>query len=262
MEYLEIEGIGIFRSELLSESGFIHGFTTRKIEGIDRPSISPASDDTGGESFNKLLTALNLQDCKPVFQHQVHGDSVTTIAKDQLSGEITVLPENDGLVAVEPGICLFSHSADCMNLIIAHPESGAVGIAHCGRKGTLLNLPVKMVVTLCQTLTILPSELIAAMGSCICAKCYEVGQDVVDEIGEIDPTAFGFLYRRESRRFFDIRGYVYYQLTFAGVDPRRIDVQTLCTHCNPDLFYSYRRDGKARGYQAGFIASGIRNVKL
>ena len=40
-------------------------------------------------------------------------------------------------------------------------------------------------------------------------------------------------------------------LAVAGVE--RVDPSGLCTSCNPELFYSHRRDGERTGRQAGFV---------
>ncbi len=39
----------------------------------------------------------------------------------------------------------------------------------------------------------------------------------------------------------------------AGVRPAHIDDAPPCTKCNPERFFSYRRDGKEGGIHMGFI---------
>ena len=43
------------------------------------------------------------------------------------------------------------------------------------------------------------------------------------------------------------------QLVEAGVPAQSVYVAELCTACNEDAFYSYRRDGKGTGRMVGFI---------
>ena len=44
------------------------------------------------------------------------------------------------------------------------------------------------------------------------------------------------------------------QLIDAGVPEQSVYVAELCTACNPNAFYSYRRDGNGTGRMVGFIA--------
>jgi copper oxidase (laccase) domain-containing protein len=39
----------------------------------------------------------------------------------------------------------------------------------------------------------------------------------------------------------------------AGVRPEHIDTEPPCTRCEPERFFSYRRDGREGGMHMGFI---------
>jgi polyphenol oxidase len=254
MEYVEENGVGYFRSEKLRELGIINGFTTRNISGFDSPSFTSKPGEIPQSVLSTFSERLNLNDCHFVFQEQVHGDKITVLGKDELSdGLFTVIPQNDALITSISNVCLISLSADCMSLMLAHPQSGTIANAHVGRKGAILGLPAKLTIRLSIEFSIPPSEIIALMGTTISGSCYEVGKDVVDELKEKDPTGLGFLILRSGKRFFDHRGYVGSQLTSYGILPENIDSQPFCSHCYPELFYSYRRDSGITGRQAGFI---------
>jgi len=255
MEYVTENGAGYFRSEKLRELGVIHGFTTRKISGVDSPSFTSDSEKIADSVLFEFAARLGIEDYHFVFQEQIHSDNIVIIDEKNISdGRFTRIPHNDGLITRLPGVCLFSLSADCMSLLLAHPASGVIANAHVGRRGAILGLPAKLIIRLSMEFSIPASEIIALMGTTISGECYEVGLDVVDELREKDPTGLGFLIIRDGRRFFDHRGYVYSQLTSYGISPENIDSQPLCSHCYPDLFYSYRRDRGILGKQAGFIA--------
>lgn len=260
MKFIELGGFGIFKSELLESKNIQHAFTTKLLPG-NQTSFTSDPYQMDESALGDLLTELDLEDHKTVFQKQVHGDQITVVKNENLADKISVIPANDGLITNDPKISLVSLSADCMSLILAHPESGAIGNAHCGRMGALKNLPAKLVYAMCREYIILPHEIIAVMGTSISAMCYEVGDDVVDEIKNLDPTALGYLLKHDSRRYFDLRSYVYSQLLSVGIMPENIDSQSICSHCNDELFFSYRRDGSIEGRMAAIISTDLISIE-
>ena len=51
----------------------------------------------------------------------------------------------------------------------------------------------------------------------------------------------------------DLKGLNRRQLELAGVPSEQIAVSELCTACHPELYWSHRRMGNARGVQAAAI---------
>lgn len=253
MDITKINGVSIFQIQSLTNDGFIHGCTSRLNDDLPSPVFPAKINSLDKSVVLEFAKRLGLGNHKLVFQKQIHSDNITLIKKENLKEQITIIQDNDGLITNESGVCLISHSADCLSLMLAHVESGVIANAHCGRKGAILNLPVKLIVTMCREFGLIPTDIIAFLGTSIAASCYEVGDDVVQDLIKTDPTALGFLLRKKEKRFFDLRGYVFYQLTSIGVSPKNIHSQPLCSHCHEELFYSYRRDGKVLGSQIAFI---------
>jgi len=92
----------------------------------------------------------------------------------------------------------------------------------------------------------------AAIGPSIGPCCYEVGDDVAAPYRE----RFGAGIMRGRK--LDLWQAAERELREAGVAQiERLDV---CTACNPELFFSHRRDGKPRGVQ-GVLASVAGDVR-
>ncbi|HKA26663.1 MAG TPA: polyphenol oxidase family protein, partial [Gaiellaceae bacterium] len=92
----------------------------------------------------------------------------------------------------------------------------------------------------------------AAIGPSIGPCCYEVGEEVAEPYRE----RFGAGIM-EGRNL-DLRRAAERELREAGVT--QIERFDLCTACNPELFFSHRRDGKPRGVQ-GVVASVTGDVR-
>jgi copper oxidase (laccase) domain-containing protein len=70
-----------------------------------------------------------------------------------------------------------------------------------------------------------------------------VGEEVLSEFAEIEGVADG--------RMLDLPAVATALLERAGVGSS--ESADLCTKCNPELFYSHRRDGERTGRQAGLV---------
>jgi YfiH family protein len=142
------------------------------------------------------------------------------------------LPEVDGQVTDRPGLAPLVMVADCLPVALAGPRG--VAMLHCGWRGLAAGIVERGVEEV--------RARAAAVGPGIGPCCYEVGPEVVDSFAELgDGIATG--------RMLDLREVARRLLARAGVE--RVEVSELCTSCEPDLFFSHRRDGERTGRQAG-----------
>lgn len=146
----------------------------------------------------------------------------------------------DGLWTDEPGLPILAMAADCLPIALARAggEAPAVAVLHAGWRGILAGIVEEGVQAL-------GGRVHAAIGPGIGPCCYEVGPEVAQRFA----TTYGGALIHG--RTLDLWGAAERALLAAGVeDVHRVD---LCTHCNPDRFFSHRRTGKPRGVQ-GVIA--------
>jgi YfiH family protein len=167
---------------------------------------------------------------------QVHGSTVVHAggAREQC----------DALVTDRPDVVLMVRVADCVPLLLADPDAGVIGAAHAGRAGLVAG-----VVSACvERMRALGARDIEAwVGPHICGRCYEVPQELQDEVvthvpGAVSTTSWG-------TPGLDIGRGVTSQLGELGVTAHDL---ARCTMESPDL-YSYRRDGARAGRLAGVI---------
>ena len=131
--------------------------------------------------------------------------------------------------------------ADCAALLIADSRRGAVAAVHAGWRGTAAGVARETVAALVARGSA-PGDIVAVLGPSIGACCYEVGPEVLVEFEDLgEGIADG--------RMLDLRAVVRRLLERAGVDS--VVASELCTRCNPELFFSHRRDGERTGRQAG-----------
>jgi purine-nucleoside/S-methyl-5'-thioadenosine phosphorylase / adenosine deaminase len=140
----------------------------------------------------------------------------------------------DGLWTDEPELPLLALGADCalIGLARVNGERPAVAVLHAGRIGLLAGIVEAGVAAL-------GGRVAAVVGPAIGPCCYEVGEEVA--------AAYRARFGADvvSGRKLDLWTSAERALREAGcTSVERLD---LCTACDPDRFFSYRRDGKPRG---------------
>ena len=167
--------------------------------------------------------------------HQVHGAEIArwdAPPADAFTDAAAVRPEVDGHATALPGLGLLVQVADCLPVALATPEQ--VAMVHCGWRGVAGGIVARAVAEL-------EAAPAAVVGPGIGRCCFEVGPEVLAELGDVEGAA--------DRRMLDLRKVVEARLRAAGVE--RVEHVDLCTHCRDDLFFSHRRDDGVTGRQCG-----------
>jgi YfiH family protein len=175
---------------------------------------------------------------------QVHGTGVQV--RDALPVPGAALLECDAQVTALPALTPLVLVADCVPLVLAGP--GTVAAVHCGWRGLAGGIVER---ALAFTGDDAHGQVKAALGPGIGPCCYAVG----DEVRE----AFRASGHREEvlpDGRLDLALAVRRELERLGVNADKIHDCGLCTSCNPELFFSHRRDGGVTGRQAGLAWLG------
>jgi YfiH family protein len=143
----------------------------------------------------------------------------------------------DGLWTEERGLPVLALAADCLPIALARANGAkpAVAVLHAGWRGLVAGIAAEGVKTLGGGLVV------ALIGPGIGPCCYEVGEEVAAPFRR----AFGMGLYRDGK--LDLWGAAERALRAAGV--ARVDRVDLCTACNPDRFFSHRRDDGLTGRQ-------------
>ena len=188
------------------------------------------------ENRRRLCASVGVEPERLALNRQVHSGAVNRAE----AGERT--RKGDGLWTDEPGVPMLAFSADCLPIALAR-MNGKPGLAllHAGRLGLLEGIVQAGVAAL-------RGPLAAIVGPGIGPCCYEVGEDILAAYrARFGPDVL-------QGRNLDLWTAAERVLRETGVDAvERLDV---CTACNPDRFFSHRRDGQLTGRQGviGYLA--------
>jgi purine-nucleoside/S-methyl-5'-thioadenosine phosphorylase / adenosine deaminase len=225
----------------------LHGydvvFTTRTGGVSEGPYASlnlgrKSGDDVGRVDENRRIAceAIGADVEKLALNYQVHSARVVQATPGLRGGHA------DGLWTDEPGVPILALSADCLPIAIARAvaDERAVAVLHVGWRGLLAGLAAS------GANAVAGGPLAAAIGPGIGPCCYEVGEDVAAPFRE----RFGADVARNGR--LDLWTSAERALRAAGVD--HVERFDRCTACEPETFFSHRRDAGRTGRQ-GVIAS-------
>jgi polyphenol oxidase len=167
---------------------------------------------------------------------QVHGDAVVVV--DQLPDEVPVC---DALITSNSDLALVVMVADCIPLLLR--SESLVAAVHVGRAGLMNSIALKTVAKMRDLGAI---KIFATIGPAICGSCYEVPQELHDQVIAVHPLA-------SSRTAIGTPALDLPKALMAAL--AQVDVLVTssaeCTLENDDYF-SFRRNNKT-GRQAGVI---------
>lgn len=257
--------------------GLTAGFTTRQggFSASPRDSLNTAlhvGDEPDAVVRNRRRTAetLGWDFAAWTCAEQVHGKRVRVVtAEDRGCGRESresAIQDTDALVTNEPDLLLVMYFADCVPLYFYDPETGALGLAHAGWKGTVADIAGETARAMAEAFGTRPENLLAAIGPSIGSCCYEVDEPVmkhvrplVEELRISPGTAAEsrgkppFIERGDGHASLDLKEINRHLMIKAGILPSRIEMSSWCTSCRTDLFFSHRKENGATGRMMSWL---------
>lgn len=258
----EENGVPYLSFPLLEQTGVVrHGFSTR-LGGVSKGhcatmNISTTRGDEPeaiAENRRRIAAAIGVEPSDFTYTHQTHTTNVAVVEEKDRGGKF---PDTDGMVTDVPGICLVTFYADCVPLFFVDPVHRAIGLSHSGWRGTVGRMGKVTLELMKERYGTDPEQVFAAIGPSICQDCYEVSEDVIERFQEaFDESCWQDLFYEKADGKYQLNLWRANQivLTEAGVRKERIAVTNVCTHCNPDVLFSHRSTGTARGNLSAFLA--------
>jgi hypothetical protein len=247
----------------------LHGISTRLApDGTDwnlsaRRGTPANPPDPEVALFNRarLAEGLGISLGRIVGCQQVHGTEVALVGEEDAGkGMLPELPSIQGcdaMLTATPGLYLLALSADCPPVFFYDPVHRAIGLAHSGWKGTVGRISASVVEAMGRHFGSRPEDIVAVVGPGIGPCCYKVGPNVAEAV----ETAFSRPWSLRSQLLDIYDGEIYFNLwegirralVEAGVPPRNIAIDGLCTMHNTGTFYSHRGEaGKCGLFGAVF----------
>ena len=267
--------------------GLVHGFSTRlggvsEAYGGSQLNLGATASDTWAavernrRAFVREVTGTERQAPPLITVRQIHSGLVHILkSKDRVSESPL---RGDGIISNRRNVLLAVQVADCVPVLLADVERKAVGAFHAGWRGTAKRIVERGVGSMRAVFGSRPEDLRAAIGPCIHACCYAVGDEVIDEFqsqfiyaGELFSEVYDrdpikekypllFLTARAPghsnigpQTHLDLVQSNRRQLLDAGVPEGNISAAEECTSCRTDLLFSHRAEAGYTGRMMGAI---------
>jgi YfiH family protein len=191
-------------------------------------------DHVGDDPAHVAANRARLQrilPAEPVWLRQVHSARVVEFGHE-------ANPQADAVFARRPGQVCAVLTADCLPVLFCDRAGSVVAAAHAGWRG-LADGVLEATVAAMQ---VPAGEILAWLGAAIGPQAFEVGDEVRQTFVSRHPdAAAAFAPHAPGKWLADIYRLARIRLQHMGV--QAIYGGGRCTFNEPDVFYSYRRDG-------------------
>lgn len=171
---------------------------------------------------------------------QIHSDIVRVINETNLAE----FAEGDAFITNVANIPLMIFTADCVPILLFDNDTCVVGAVHAGWKGTYKNIVSKTIEKMKLNYNVNEKNLKAIIGPSIGPCCYEVSDDLIEKFQSKYKGEYVIYHKEKNKYHLNLWELNKLMLLNAGILNENIFSLDLCTSCNSDKFYSYRKNEK------------------
>ena len=201
----------------------------------------PKSIIENRSKLNELFPQMHF-----ITANQTHSDNITVIKHNHEQGwnNLEDAIENcDALITNQKNIMLTILTADCVPILLFDPKQQVVAAIHAGWKGTQQAITFKTVEKMQKEFNSNPKDILAGIAPSIGKCCYEVDWNVAQYFEHIE-NAYD---NRGEKQMLDLPHINRLQLIKAGLLTKNIEMSNICTACEVDDYFSYRKEGGCSG---------------
>ena len=202
------------------------------------------------KSRKNFLKDLGIEHEDLVCARQVHGSQIKYVQeKDKGRGALSYdssLADTDALITDKKNLPLAIFTADCLSIFLYDPVTPAIGLVHAGWLSTKENITIKTIKLMEKEFNTPVKDLYVGFGPAIRDCCYEVEK----EFNNFFPND---LIERSGHYYLDLVKINKKQVLGLGIKDTNIFDSKICTSCQNEEFFSYRREGKGCGRMISVI---------
>ncbi len=191
---------------------------------------------------------------EPALVKQVHGRAVIMVGPEQAAQgwrhEEEMLPEADGLLTTSPGLPLAIKTADCLPVMLIHPQGRAVAIVHAGWKGLVKGIITEGIKKLQHTIKTPANSLLAVLGPCLGPSHFRITAELFDVFMALSPDIITI---KGDYALVDMQRAAQLQLKGEGLASSNIITIPECTFEKKEDYFSHRRDHGQTGRMLSMI---------
>lgn len=199
--------------------------------------------DTLGYDANALVAAQQMHGAR------AHIVDASCRGRGALDWEAAI-PGTDALLVREAATPVLILVADCAPLLLADARQRALAVVHAGWRGAVAGIASQTVKRTQQEFDSRPEDIRAGIGPCLCASCFEIGDEVAQAARAISAEA---VINGAAKPHLDLRALLRSDLQDAGVSPQHIEAMPHCPRCDTATWFSHRGENGRTG-RFGLVA--------
>ena len=214
----------------------LSGFSCGQYDGLNLGSH--VDDDPQTVELNRLQLCQLMQISSPLdWLKQTHSINLAELPRDQNKLD---QPFDASWTTEKQTVCVVM-TADCLPVLFTDQKGSFVAAIHAGWRGLCDGIIETSIKQICSQHNIKSENLLIWLGPCIGKTIFEVGCEVRDEFIAENSLAIDAFTAHQDRWLADLHYLA--KLRIAPFNVSEITTSEHCTYSEPDLFYSYRRDG-------------------
>ncbi|SKA83534.1 conserved hypothetical protein [Caloramator quimbayensis] len=234
-EFEKIDKIRHFFSTRINSNDEMNNFSLNAFNEDEKEKIKT--------NYEKILKSAEMNENCFVYLKQVHGNKFYVV--DDKNYKDIIGKEGDALITSSKNIAIGVLTADCVPVLLCDYENDVIAAVHAGWRGTHQNITSIVIDYMIKEMGCSEKTIAAAIGPSIGPCCFEVSFDVASK--------FTFVQEKNKKYYVDLWQENINQILKCGILKSNIDAFKLCTYCNGNMFFSYRRECETSGRLGAFI---------
>lgn len=177
-------------------------------------------------------------------------DKVRIVGKNDAG---TFIPGIDGLITSERNLYLSITIADCLPIFIYNTEKKVIALVHTGWEGLAKGIISNVINVFVEQYKSNPKKILVGIGPGIGVCHFEVKTDVLNKFKSNHEA----IKKRDNKTFIDLKKIAESQLLVLGITKKHIEISPVCTYCEEEKYFSYRR-GRTDPLEAMIVLMGLR----
>lgn len=227
-----------------SAPAHIHAFSTTRLGGVSLGAYQGLNlgghvgDEQSAVLKNRALVSevYSLPESL-AWLNQTHSTTLLKLTEDIVTGI-----EADASWTISKNTPCVVMTADCLPVLVTDKQGSFVCAIHAGWRGLCDGIIEKSIASICLQLKTEPQHLLVWLGPCIGKTAFVVGDEVRAEFTAENKQAEQAFTVYQDRWLADLQ--LLARLRLKTLNVAEITASEHCTFNEPELFFSYRRDGK------------------
>ncbi len=203
---------------------------------------------------NRKVLEKNFPNIDFIVANQTHSSNIRVIFEKNRQGwenQKDAIFDCDALITNKKNIALTILTADCVPILLFDSKKGVVSAIHAGWRGTDKKIVIKVIDKMIDEFNSNPKDIIAGVAPSIGRCCYEVDWEVAKYFTQYQNP----FYKIGDKYMLDLPSINKQQLLSAGLEKDNIELSNICTSCNVNSYFSYRKENGCSGRFMSIIAN-------